>query len=66
VAACVVRYPVPTLAAGVVLFGALGAGLTGYRVIGYRNWSRSAMSRRAGSSSISGRSGGRSGSRLIP
>jgi putative drug exporter of the RND superfamily len=35
VAARVVRHPVATLAVGVALFGALSAGLTGYRVVGF-------------------------------
>jgi RND superfamily putative drug exporter len=35
VAARVVRYPVPTLMLGVVLFGALAAGLLGYRISGF-------------------------------
>jgi len=35
VAARVVRHPVPTLLLGVVLFGALAAGLIGYRISGF-------------------------------
>lgn len=35
VAARVVRYPVPTLILGVVLFGALAVGLLGYRISGF-------------------------------
>jgi len=35
VAARVVRHPVPTLLLGVILFGALSAGLIGYRISGF-------------------------------
>jgi putative drug exporter of the RND superfamily len=52
VAARVVRHPVPTLTAGIVLFGALSAGLAGYRVVGFASSSPATASDSAAGTAV--------------